>query len=199
MGVSSPHLRQVIARYCQAAPAAWYWLHRHRDDKIAGIVSERDLLRVIGRAGPKVLEQPVSDFMTKTVITAREADTVDQLMAEMTTRRFRHMPVAPLAISSRFRSRKSTWRPPQRGSTPLSLGCLSNTRESSTMGQLHEHMPSRHSFITGNMVRLNKRARPRNAAPGPYKVFAQLPERDGQCQYRVKSGYEPLLPDSYGK
>ena len=64
-----------------------------RDDKIAGIVSERDLLRAIGQAGPKVLEQPVSDFMTKTVITAREADTVDQLMGEMTKRRFRHMPV----------------------------------------------------------------------------------------------------------
>jgi CBS domain-containing protein len=63
------------------------------DDKIAGIVSERDLLRAIGQAGPKVLEQPVSDFMTKTVIAAREADTVDQLMAEMTKRRFRHMPV----------------------------------------------------------------------------------------------------------
>jgi len=56
-------------------------------------VSERDLLRAIGQAGPEVLEQPVSDFMTKTVITAREADTVDQLMAEMTRRRFRHMPV----------------------------------------------------------------------------------------------------------
>jgi CBS domain-containing protein len=64
-----------------------------RDDKIAGIVSERDLLRAVGQAGPKVLERPVSDFMTKTVITAREADTVNQLMAEMTTRRFRHMPV----------------------------------------------------------------------------------------------------------
>jgi len=63
------------------------------DDKIAGIVSERDLLRAIGQAGPKVLEQPVSDFMTKTVITARETDTVDQLMEEMTKRRFRHMPV----------------------------------------------------------------------------------------------------------
>jgi len=63
------------------------------DDKIAGIVSERDLLRAIGQAGPKVLEQPVSDFMTKVVITARETDTVDQLMEEMTKRRFRHMPV----------------------------------------------------------------------------------------------------------
>ena len=42
------------------------------------------------------------------------------------------------------------------------------------------------------MVRLNKRAPPRNAAPGPYKVITQLPERDGQLQYRVKSGYEPF-------
>jgi len=61
--------------------------------KIAGIVSERDLLRAIGQAGSKVLEKPVSDFMTKTVITARASDMVDQLMTEMTTRRFRHMPV----------------------------------------------------------------------------------------------------------
>ena len=63
------------------------------DDKIVGIVSERDLVRAIGQAGPQVLSEPVSDFMTKTVITAREADTVDQLMSEMTMHRFRHMPV----------------------------------------------------------------------------------------------------------
>ena len=31
--------------------------------------------------------------MTKTVVTAREADTVDRLMSEMTMHRFRHMPV----------------------------------------------------------------------------------------------------------
>jgi CBS domain-containing protein len=62
-------------------------------DKIAGIASERDLMRAICHGGPKVLEEPVSDFMTKTVITAREADTIDRLMSEMTTRRFRHMPV----------------------------------------------------------------------------------------------------------
>jgi hypothetical protein len=76
--------------------------------------------------------------------------------------------------------------------TPRSLSCLSNTRESFTMRQLHEHKPSRHSFITGNVVRLSKRFPPRNAAPGPYKVVAQLPERDGQLQYRIKSGCEPF-------
>ena len=63
------------------------------DDKIVGIVSERDLMRAIGQAGGKVLDKPVSDFMTKSVVTAREADTVDQLMSEMTMHRFRHMPV----------------------------------------------------------------------------------------------------------
>ena len=65
-----------------------------RDDgKVAGIVSERDLIRAIGQAGPKVLNEPVSDFMTKCVVTAREADTSDRLMSEMTVHRFRHMPV----------------------------------------------------------------------------------------------------------
>jgi CBS domain-containing protein len=63
------------------------------DGKIAGIVSERDIVRVIGKAGAKVLKEPVESCMTKTVVTAREADTIDRLMAEMTTHRFRHMPV----------------------------------------------------------------------------------------------------------
>jgi CBS domain-containing protein len=66
------------------------------DDKVAGIVSERDLMRAIDQAGPNVLKEPVSDFMTKTVVTAREADTIDWLMSEMTTRRFRHMPVVEM-------------------------------------------------------------------------------------------------------
>ena len=61
--------------------------------KVAGIVSERDLMRAIGQSGPKVLKEPVSDFMTKTVVTARKADRIDRLMSEMTTHRFRHMPV----------------------------------------------------------------------------------------------------------
>src|SRR3972149_9074756 len=66
------------------------------DDKIAGIVSERDLMRAIGQAGPKVLNEPVSDFMTKNVVTAREADTSERLMSEMTAHRLRHGPVGEL-------------------------------------------------------------------------------------------------------
>jgi hypothetical protein len=67
-----------------------------------------------------------------------------------------------------------------------------NRRESFTMRELHEHKLSTHSFMTGNVVRLSKRFPPRNAAPGPYKVVAQLPERGGQFQYRVKSVCEPF-------
>ena len=63
------------------------------DDNVAGIVSERDLVRAIGQSGAKVLKEPVFDYMTKRVVTAREADTIDRLMSEMTAHRFRHMPV----------------------------------------------------------------------------------------------------------
>ncbi|MGA8691940.1 MAG: CBS domain-containing protein [Methyloceanibacter sp.] len=63
------------------------------DGKVAGIVSERDLVRAIGQSGSKVLKEPVSAYMTKAVITAREADTIDRLMSEMSSHRFRHMPV----------------------------------------------------------------------------------------------------------
>jgi CBS domain-containing protein len=60
---------------------------------VTGIVSERDLVRAIGQCGAKVLEEPVSVHMTKSVVSAREADTIDRLMSEMTVNRFRHMPV----------------------------------------------------------------------------------------------------------
>jgi hypothetical protein len=60
------------------------------------------------------------------------------------------------------------------------------------MSQAHEPKPSGHSFLTGNLVRLSRRYPPRKAAPGAYHVVAQLPERDGQLQYRIKSGCEPF-------
>ena len=86
-------------------------------------------MRAIGQGGPEVLKEPVSNFMTTTVIAARGIDTINQLMSEMTTRRFRHMPVVetgrlvscPSAIWSRYRSPQWRWRRPRRGSTPRSL------------------------------------------------------------------------------
>jgi CBS domain-containing protein len=63
------------------------------DDEIAGIVSERDLMRAIGQAGSKVLNKPVCDFMTSNIVTAREDDTSERLMSEMTVHRIRYIPV----------------------------------------------------------------------------------------------------------
>jgi CBS domain-containing protein len=61
--------------------------------EIAGIVSERDIIRALSVQGPDCLAQPVSETMTKQVVTCQEADTLDELMAMMTARRFRHLPV----------------------------------------------------------------------------------------------------------
>jgi CBS domain-containing protein len=65
-------------------------------DKIAGIISERDLMRAIGQEGPKVLSRPVSGFMTTAVVTALKTDTQEHLMREMSFHQFRHIPVVDL-------------------------------------------------------------------------------------------------------
>lgn len=63
------------------------------DGGIAGIMSERDIVRMIARGGAKMLDEPVSKHMTRKVVTCRMSDTIDRLMGEMTAGRFRHLPV----------------------------------------------------------------------------------------------------------
>jgi hypothetical protein len=70
--------------------------------------------------------------------------------------------------------------------------CPSNPREAFTMKRWDEDKPFGHSFIIGSMVHLSRRYPPRKAALGPYHVVAQLRPRDGQLQYRIKSGCEPF-------
>lgn len=60
---------------------------------IAGIVSERDIVRGLARSGTAFLERPVGEIMTIAVTTCGQSDTVEELMAIMTTGRFRHLPV----------------------------------------------------------------------------------------------------------
>lgn len=60
---------------------------------IAGIVSERDIVRRLGEDGPGVLSRPVSSIMTETVETCTPEDTAYNLLDRMTRGRFRHMPV----------------------------------------------------------------------------------------------------------
>ena len=60
---------------------------------VEGIVSERDVARVVGADGAEALERPVSEVMTREVIFAEPGHDVDQLLALMTDRRIRHLPV----------------------------------------------------------------------------------------------------------
>ncbi len=60
---------------------------------IEGIVSERDIVRIVGTRGASALNTPVSGVMTKDVVTCSEASSVNEVMASMTQGRFRHMPV----------------------------------------------------------------------------------------------------------
>ena len=62
-------------------------------DRTVGIASERDVVRGLHRDGARVLEQPVSQLMTTEVVSCEPTDGVDQVGAEMTERRVRHMPV----------------------------------------------------------------------------------------------------------
>ncbi|MFK8250980.1 CBS domain-containing protein [Ancylobacter terrae] len=61
--------------------------------RVVGILSERDVVRVIGAEGPGVLDTPVSQTMTHKVITCVPGDTVTSIMELMTGGRFRHIPV----------------------------------------------------------------------------------------------------------
>ncbi len=61
--------------------------------RVAGIVSERDIVKAIGLRGAAILDEPVSSIMTRDVVTCREADTINGVMSRMTRRRFRHLPV----------------------------------------------------------------------------------------------------------
>jgi CBS domain-containing protein len=61
--------------------------------RLAGIVSERDVVRAISQQGPEVLNETVNSIMTSDVVTCGGGDTIDQIMSIMTSGRFRHMPV----------------------------------------------------------------------------------------------------------
>jgi CBS domain-containing protein len=63
------------------------------DGRIAGILSERDIVRGLGERGAAILDDKVESMMTRKVITCRPADTVAAFMETMTENKFRHLPV----------------------------------------------------------------------------------------------------------
>jgi len=63
------------------------------DEELAGIISERDIVSAVAARSVQALADPVSEHMTRRVITCREGDSVEDVMEVMTRRRFRHVPV----------------------------------------------------------------------------------------------------------
>ena len=64
-----------------------------RNDRIAGILTERDIVAAIAKSGAECLDKPISSIMWGKVHRCDEDTTVDQLMQLMSSQRARHVPV----------------------------------------------------------------------------------------------------------
>ncbi len=62
-------------------------------ETVVGILSERDVVRMIADHGPAALDEPISAAMTSEVFTSEPTASLEQLMEMMTERRIRHIPV----------------------------------------------------------------------------------------------------------
>ena len=63
------------------------------EGKLAGIMSERDVVRAVARGGPEALGEAVGSHMTKKVVTCKSEDRISSVMLKMTEGKFRHVPV----------------------------------------------------------------------------------------------------------
>ncbi len=61
---------------------------------VLGVISERDVVRIVATQGAAALDEPVREHMTHPVVTCSEHHSIDWLMEQMTACRFRHIPVA---------------------------------------------------------------------------------------------------------
>ncbi len=62
-------------------------------DTAEGILSERDIVRELGKRGAGCMADKVDDMMTKSLVTCSCGDRADDILEKMTSGRFRHMPV----------------------------------------------------------------------------------------------------------
>lgn len=62
-------------------------------DRVAGILSERDIVRALAARGPSALDEPVGQSMTRNVVTCGKDDPIASVMERMTQGKFRHLPV----------------------------------------------------------------------------------------------------------
>ena len=61
--------------------------------RLAGILSERDIVRALSENGVAALGLPVGQVMTRSVATCSEEDSAASIMERMTAGKFRHLPV----------------------------------------------------------------------------------------------------------
>jgi CBS domain-containing protein len=63
------------------------------DHRIVGIISERDVVRLLDEKGTAALGAPVAEVMTRKVVTCDRNETIAEIMERITSGRFRHVPV----------------------------------------------------------------------------------------------------------
>ena len=61
--------------------------------KMVGILSERDIIRIVGELGAKGLSLRVQDIMTKSLRTSRASNTIEEVMEQMARFNIRHVPI----------------------------------------------------------------------------------------------------------
>jgi signal-transduction protein with cAMP-binding, CBS, and nucleotidyltransferase domain len=83
-------------RWTQCTPSSTLLLtkpSRPARQRVAGIISERDIIRVLADRGAAALEQAVEQVMTHKLVTCSRAATISSVMELMTAGKFRHLPV----------------------------------------------------------------------------------------------------------
>jgi CBS domain-containing protein len=63
------------------------------DQRVIGIVSERDIVQELAAHGPAALDLALTEVMTRKVTTCSASDTISSVMERMTAGKFRHLPV----------------------------------------------------------------------------------------------------------
>ena len=63
------------------------------DQRVIGILSERDVIRALAERGAGALTEPLARVMTRKISTCTQSDAVNSIMEQMTADKFRHVPV----------------------------------------------------------------------------------------------------------
>ena len=86
----SQSVAEVVALLCTHRIGAVIVME---DGEVAGVLSERDIVRGLNEQGAAILQRPARDIMTTEVITVAPSESVTAALSRMTRRRIRHLPV----------------------------------------------------------------------------------------------------------